>query len=77
MISFCFLGINGRGISLDKALKGRGGTFQFASANHLWRATLEVLDFIPLVNVDYAGGLVITDWYTVVSYTHLTLPTKA
>ena len=55
----------GRGISLDKALKGRGqgGAFQFASSNHLWRATLEVLDFIPLVNVDYAGGLVITDWY--------------
>lgn len=54
----------GRAISLDKALKGRqGGTFQFASSNHLWRATLEVLDFIPLVNVDYAGGLVITDWY--------------
>ena len=54
----------GRGISLDKALKGgRGGAFQFASSNHLWRATLEVLDFIPLANVDYAGGLVITDWY--------------
>ena len=54
----------GRAISLDKALKGRqGGAFQFASSNHLWRATLEVLDFIPLVNVDYAGGLVITDWY--------------
>ena len=25
---------------------------------------MEVLDFIPLVNVDYAGGLIITDWYS-------------
>ena len=55
----------GRAISIDKALKGRkGGVFQFASSNHLWRASLEVLDFIPLANVDYAGGLIITDWYT-------------
>ena len=30
----------------------------------LWRATLDVLDFLPLANVDYAGGIVITDWYS-------------
>ena len=55
----------GRGFSVDKALKGkRGGTnFEFASANVLWRATIEILDFLPLSNVDYSGGLVITDWY--------------
>ena len=38
-----------------------GGNFLFASSNSLW-ATLEKLDFIPLANVDYAGG-VISDWY--------------
>ena len=29
----------------------------------MWRATLEILDFLPLSNVDYSGGIIITDWY--------------
>ncbi len=29
----------------------------------MWRATLETLDFLPLSNVDYSGGMIITDWY--------------
>ncbi len=29
----------------------------------LWRASLEILDFIPLTTVDYSGGIIITDWY--------------
>ena len=53
----------GRAMSGNKMFGGRGGDFQFASANVMWRATLEVLDFLPLANVDYGGGLVITDWY--------------
>ena len=40
------------------------GSFQFASANELWRASLEILDFAPLQNVDYAGGVIVTDWFT-------------
>ena len=44
---------------------GRGsGDFQFASSNPLWRATLEKLDFAPLNNVDYAGGVIVTDWFS-------------
>ena len=43
--------------------KGGGGAFQFASSNPMWRATLEILDFLPLVNVDYSGGIITTDWY--------------
>ena len=30
----------------------------------LWRATFDVIDFMPLVTVDYSGGMIITDWYT-------------
>ena len=37
--------------------------FQFSSSNELWRASLDILDFIPLSNVDYSGGIIITDWY--------------
>tara|TARA_B100001559_G_scaffold262296_1_gene227543 strand:- start:366 stop:932 length:567 start_codon:yes stop_codon:yes gene_type:complete len=54
----------GKGISLGKMMSGRGGTnYQFASSNPMWRATLEILDFLPLANVDYSGGIITTDWY--------------
>jgi len=38
--------------------------FKFSTSNVLWRATLKSLDFLPLVNVDYAGGVIIYDWYS-------------
>ena len=53
----------GKGLRLKLGDDKAGGNFQFASSNPLWRATLEKLDFIPLANVDYAGGVIITDWY--------------
>ena len=55
----------GKGISLKKLMsEGTGGTsYQFASSNPMWRATLEILDFLPLANVDYSGGIITTDWY--------------
>ncbi len=56
----------GRGFTLDKAFKGnkRGGDFEFASSNELWRASLDTIDFMPLSSVNYSGGIIITDWYT-------------
>jgi hypothetical protein len=39
-------------------------TFEFATANVLWRATLKSLDFLPLINADYTGGVIIYDWYS-------------
>ena len=55
----------GKGFSLNKARTGGlGGTnYEFASSNPMWRATLEILDFLPLANVDYSGGIITTDWY--------------
>jgi hypothetical protein len=38
--------------------------FEFASSNVLWRATLKSLDFLPLINADYSGGIIIYDWYS-------------
>ena len=54
----------GRGFRLSNALNKKGGTFDFASSNPMWRASLDVLDFIPLVNADYGGGIIITDWFS-------------
>ena len=56
----------GRGFTLGGMSKtfGSGGAFQFSSSNEMWRATLEILDFIPLSDVDYGGGIIITEWYS-------------
>ena len=43
--------------------KKKGGVFDFASSNELWRASLDTLDFMSFSNVDYSGGIIITDWY--------------
>ena len=53
----------GRGFNLGKGIGKKGTNFEFASSNELWRASLEVLDFLPLSNVDYSGGIIITEWY--------------
>jgi hypothetical protein len=31
--------------------------------SYLWRATLETLAFMPLLQADSAGGVIVTDWY--------------
>ena len=56
----------GRGFRLMDSVGGFGGsgTFEFASSNPLWRASLDTIDFMPLLSVNYSGGIVITDWYS-------------
>ena len=57
----------GRGFTVDNMLKNRkkrGGDFEFASSNELWRASLDTIDFMPLSSVNYSGGIIITDWYS-------------
>ena len=54
----------GRGFRIGTGMKRGGTSFEFASSNELWRASLEVLDFLPLSNVDYSGGIIITEWYS-------------
>jgi hypothetical protein len=56
----------GRGFRLDNAMRyNKGsGSFEFASSNELWRASLDVIDFMPLLSANYSGGIIITDWYS-------------
>ena len=56
----------GKGFRLKNVMDKRGGTgsFDFASSNEMWRASLELLDFTPLHNVDYSGGVIVTDWFS-------------
>ena len=54
----------GRGFRVNDAFKSTGGVFEFASSNELWRASLDIIDFMPLTSVNYSGGIIITDWYS-------------
>ncbi len=57
----------GKGFRLSTKLKGlRKGTgeFEFASSNPLWRASLDIIDFMPLATANYSGGIIVTDWYS-------------
>ena len=54
----------GRGFRLSNFGKTTGGTFDFASSNELWRASLDILDFMPLALANYSGGIIVTDWYS-------------
>ena len=55
----------GKGFRLDNAFnKPKGGVFDFASSNPLWRASLDTINFLPLISANYSGGIIITDWYS-------------
>ena len=55
----------GKGFSLMNTVGGaKGGVFEFASSNELWRASLDAIDFMPLASVNYSGGIIVTDWYS-------------
>ena len=42
----------------------QGAVPNFANSNVLWKATLKSLEFLPLANTDYTGGIIIYDWYS-------------
>ncbi len=55
----------GRGASIGGLMNRKGNTnYEFSTSNPMWRASLEILDFLPMTTVDYSGGMIISDWYT-------------
>jgi len=56
----------GKGFRLDDTFgkKSGSGNFEFATANELWRASLDTIDFMPIATANYSGGILITDWYS-------------
>ena len=54
----------GKGLIIDTDFGNKETNFLFASSNPMWRASLETIDFMSLSSVDYAGGLIISDWYS-------------
>jgi|TARA_B100001741_G_scaffold313656_1_gene320923 hypothetical protein len=54
----------GRGFRIMEGIGGGATTYEFASSNPLWRASLDTLDFMPLATANYSGGIIVTDWYS-------------
>ena len=55
----------GRGVRFGNlGSAASGGTFDFASSNEMWRASIEILDFVSFTNASYSGGIIITDWFS-------------
>ena len=44
--------------------KSSSTSVDFASSNVMWKATLKTLEFLPLSNTDYSGGIIVYDWYS-------------
>ena len=68
-IAFALLGLAALGLSAC-ANKDRPRADLAASQvttigvnSYLWRASLDTLSFMPLVQTDSAGGVIVTDWY--------------
>lgn len=48
----------------DNPARNRGGSGAGIGVNaFLWRASLDTIDFMPLVSADPFGGVIITEWY--------------
>lgn len=54
----------GKGFRVFDTRRNNSGTFEFATSNPMWRASIDLLEFTPFSNVDYSGGIIITDWYS-------------
>jgi len=53
-----------KGIFFDRGNSSKNNTFDFATSNVMWRATLDAISFMPLSNASYSGGIITTDWYS-------------
>ena len=60
------------GVALTACSRGGGGPRADLAASrvttigvnsYLWRATLDTLSFMPLLQTDSNGGVIVTDWY--------------
>lgn len=53
----------GKGVRFLGGGDNKGGVFDFASSNPMWRATIDILDFVTFANASYSGGIIVTDWF--------------
>ncbi|MBO6037622.1 MAG: DUF3576 domain-containing protein [Acetobacter sp.] len=51
-------------LSEDRGASGGVATLKDNVNTYLWRATLDILSFMPISMADAKGGVILTDWYT-------------
>ena len=57
------LGACGGGNSRPQADLAASQVTTIGVNSYLWRASLDTLSFMPLLQTDSAGGVIVTDWY--------------
>ena len=57
------LGACGGGKARPKADLAASQVTTIGVNSYLWRASLDTLSFMPLLQTDSAGGVIVTDWY--------------
>ena len=67
-----------KAVSIFDALRSPDQNTNVRVNKYLWNASLETLSFLPVESADPFTGILVMGWGRApVSYTHLTLPTKA
>lgn len=59
-----FSGEGGDILGAFRKKDGDGGSASLGVNGYLWRATLDTISFMPIIQADSAGGVIVTDWYT-------------
>lgn len=57
-----FSGESGNILDAFRSKNAEGGTIGVNS--YLWRASLEAISFMPILQADSNGGVILTDWYS-------------
>ena len=52
-----------KGVSLDSIFNPKSTESGVNVNAYLWRASLNILSFTPLISTDALGGIIISDWY--------------
>ena len=58
-----FSGEGGDILSAFRSKDDGTGSASLGVNGYLWRATLDTISFMPIIQADSAGGVIVTDWY--------------
>ena len=63
MLALTLAGCGGGGNRKAKLALAASSVSQIGVNAYLWRASLDALSFMPMLQTDSAGGVIVTDWY--------------
>ena len=63
MLALTMAGCGGGGNRKAKLALAASSVSTIGVNSYLWRASLDALSFMPMLQTDSAGGVIVTDWY--------------